>query len=225
MTRCQGFLTQSVCGAPNHHLRNRIAALNAGHDLATPRRGHDVHKLPARLLWCPEVYHRATQYQHKTAVRRYAMSALPINFLSDDDPAEPVDTREPATCLDEAAMVDAKHKPVRNGTHSCLSGVRMVEFVSLCELRSQSEDVWRSLAQEKDLVVTSNGKPIAISAVLRRPCRPHHNRCRRPSGEAEWRRGPVRDPGGGHGAGGALLVRVRRRCPPAAPASRVSTPI
>ena len=162
MTRCQGFLTQSVCGAPNHHLRNRIAALNAGHDLATPRRGHDVHKLPARLLWCPEVYHRATQYQHKTAVRRYAMSALPINFLSDDDPAEPVDTREPATCLDEAAMVDAKHKPVRNGTHSCLSGVRMVEFVSLCELRSQSEDVWRSLAQEKDLVVTSNGKPIAI---------------------------------------------------------------
>ena len=59
-------------------------------------------------------------------------------------------------------MVDAKHKPVRNGTHSCLSGVRMVEFVSLCELRSQSEDVWRSLAQEKDLVVTSNGKPIAI---------------------------------------------------------------
>ena len=28
--------------------------------------------------------------------------------------------------------------------------------------RSQSEDVWRSLAQEKDLVVTSNGKPIAI---------------------------------------------------------------
>ena len=127
-----------------------------------PRRGHDVHQLPARLPWRREVYHRATQYQHKTAVRRYAMSALPINLLSDDDPAEPVDTREPATCLDEAAMVDAKHKPVRNGTHSCLSGVRMVEFVSLCELRSQSEDVWRSLAQEKDLVVTSNGKPIAI---------------------------------------------------------------
>jgi hypothetical protein len=38
----------------------------------------------------------------------------------------------------------------------------VVEFISLCELRSQSEDVWRSLAQEKDLVVTSNGKPIAI---------------------------------------------------------------
>ena len=42
--------------------------------------------------------------------RRYAMSALPIKFLSDYDPAEPVDTREQATCLDEAAIVDAKHK-------------------------------------------------------------------------------------------------------------------
>ena len=38
----------------------------------------------------------------------------------------------------------------------------MVEYVSLCELRRQSEDAWRSLAREKDLVVTSNGEPIAI---------------------------------------------------------------
>ena len=38
----------------------------------------------------------------------------------------------------------------------------MAEFVSLCELRSQSEDAWRSLAQEKDLVVTLDGKRIAI---------------------------------------------------------------
>ena len=38
----------------------------------------------------------------------------------------------------------------------------MVEFVSVRELRSRSAAVWRSLAREKDLVVTSNGKPIAV---------------------------------------------------------------
>ncbi len=37
-----------------------------------------------------------------------------------------------------------------------------VEFVSVRELRSRSAAVWRSLAQKKDLVVTSNGKPIAV---------------------------------------------------------------
>lgn len=34
--------------------------------------------------------------------------------------------------------------------------------VSVRELRSRSAAVWRSLAREKDLVVTSNGKPIAV---------------------------------------------------------------
>ena len=38
----------------------------------------------------------------------------------------------------------------------------MVEFVSIRELCSRSAAVWRSLAREKDLVVTSNGKPIAV---------------------------------------------------------------
>ena len=37
-----------------------------------------------------------------------------------------------------------------------------MEFVSVRELRSRSAAVWRSLAREKDLVVTSNGKPIAL---------------------------------------------------------------
>ena len=37
-----------------------------------------------------------------------------------------------------------------------------MEFVSVRELRSRSAAVWRSLAREKDLVVTSNGKPIAV---------------------------------------------------------------
>ncbi len=37
-----------------------------------------------------------------------------------------------------------------------------MEFVSVRELRSRSAAVWSSLAREKDLVVTSNGKPIAV---------------------------------------------------------------
>ncbi len=37
-----------------------------------------------------------------------------------------------------------------------------MDFVSVRELRSRSADVWRSLARERDLVVTSNGKPIAV---------------------------------------------------------------
>ena len=37
-----------------------------------------------------------------------------------------------------------------------------MDFVSVRELRSRSAAVWRSLARDKDLVVTSNGKPIAV---------------------------------------------------------------
>ena len=38
----------------------------------------------------------------------------------------------------------------------------MVKSVSVRKLCSRSAAVWRSLAREKDLVVTSNGKPIAV---------------------------------------------------------------
>ncbi len=42
-----------------------------------------------------------------------------------------------------------------------------MRFVSVRDLRSKSAQVWGQLAEEKELVVTSNGKPIAIlSAVL-----------------------------------------------------------
>ncbi len=37
-----------------------------------------------------------------------------------------------------------------------------MRFVSVSELCGQSADVWKTLAKEKDLVVTSNGKPIAL---------------------------------------------------------------
>ena len=42
-----------------------------------------------------------------------------------------------------------------------------MRFVTVRELRSQSADVWRRLAKEPEMVITSNGKPVAIlSAVL-----------------------------------------------------------
>ena len=37
-----------------------------------------------------------------------------------------------------------------------------MRFVSVRELRGRSAAVWKALAEEKDLVVTSNGKPIAL---------------------------------------------------------------
>lgn len=37
-----------------------------------------------------------------------------------------------------------------------------MKFISVRELRSQSASVWNSLAEEQDLVITSNGKPIGL---------------------------------------------------------------
>ncbi|MCC7264934.1 MAG: type II toxin-antitoxin system Phd/YefM family antitoxin [Candidatus Latescibacteria bacterium] len=37
-----------------------------------------------------------------------------------------------------------------------------MRFVSVRELRGRSAAIWKELAAEKDLVVTSNGKPIAL---------------------------------------------------------------
>lgn len=37
-----------------------------------------------------------------------------------------------------------------------------MRFVSVRQLRGQSAAVWKTLAKEKDLIVTSNGKPIAL---------------------------------------------------------------
>lgn len=37
-----------------------------------------------------------------------------------------------------------------------------MRFVTVRELRGQSAAVWKALAEERDLVVTSNGKPIAL---------------------------------------------------------------
>jgi prevent-host-death family protein len=37
-----------------------------------------------------------------------------------------------------------------------------MRFLTVRDLRSQSADVWRHLTEEGDVVITSNGKPVAI---------------------------------------------------------------
>ena len=37
-----------------------------------------------------------------------------------------------------------------------------MKFVSVRELRNHTSQLWRDLAEERDLVVTSHGKPVAI---------------------------------------------------------------
>ncbi len=37
-----------------------------------------------------------------------------------------------------------------------------MDFVSVRQLRNESAAVWKALAASRDLVVTSNGKPIAV---------------------------------------------------------------
>ena len=39
-----------------------------------------------------------------------------------------------------------------------------MRFVSVRELRGKSAAIWKELAQEQEMVITSNGKPIALLA-------------------------------------------------------------
>ena len=41
-----------------------------------------------------------------------------------------------------------------------------MRFVSLRDLRGKSSEIWRRVGAEKDLVVTSNGHPIAILSAV-----------------------------------------------------------
>lgn len=41
-----------------------------------------------------------------------------------------------------------------------------MRFVSVRDLRARSAEIWRQLAKEGEIVVTSNGKPIAILSAV-----------------------------------------------------------
>jgi len=46
-----------------------------------------------------------------------------------------------------------------------MEGIRM-RFLSVRDLRSKSAQVWRELPAERELIITSNGRPIAILAAI-----------------------------------------------------------
>ena len=46
--------------------------------------------------------------------------------------------------------------------HNCGPKGGTMKFVSVRELRDRTAQLWRDLDREKDLVVTNNGKPVAI---------------------------------------------------------------
>jgi antitoxin (DNA-binding transcriptional repressor) of toxin-antitoxin stability system len=41
-----------------------------------------------------------------------------------------------------------------------------MKFVSVRDLRGRSSEVWKELSEEREMVITSNGRPIAILAAI-----------------------------------------------------------
>jgi len=41
-----------------------------------------------------------------------------------------------------------------------------MKFVSVRDLRGKSADIWRALPDEREMVITSNGRPVAILAAV-----------------------------------------------------------
>ena len=41
-----------------------------------------------------------------------------------------------------------------------------MKFVSVRDLRGKSADIWRQLPDEREMVITSNGRPVAILAAV-----------------------------------------------------------
>jgi antitoxin (DNA-binding transcriptional repressor) of toxin-antitoxin stability system len=42
----------------------------------------------------------------------------------------------------------------------------IMKFLSVRDLRSKSAQVWKELPEERELIITSNGRPIAILAAI-----------------------------------------------------------
>jgi antitoxin (DNA-binding transcriptional repressor) of toxin-antitoxin stability system len=41
-----------------------------------------------------------------------------------------------------------------------------VKFISVRELRGKSADIWKALPDEREMVITNNGRPVAILAAV-----------------------------------------------------------
>jgi antitoxin (DNA-binding transcriptional repressor) of toxin-antitoxin stability system len=44
--------------------------------------------------------------------------------------------------------------------------VRIMKFLSVRDLRGKSSQIWKELPDEKEMIVTNNGRPIAILAAI-----------------------------------------------------------
>jgi antitoxin (DNA-binding transcriptional repressor) of toxin-antitoxin stability system len=43
---------------------------------------------------------------------------------------------------------------------------RIMKFLSVRDLRGKSAEVWKELPEEREMIITSNGRPIAILAAI-----------------------------------------------------------
>ncbi len=41
-----------------------------------------------------------------------------------------------------------------------------MKFISVRDLRGKSADIWRDLPDEREMIITSNGRPVAILAAI-----------------------------------------------------------
>lgn len=46
------------------------------------------------------------------------------------------------------------------------NGGHTVKFVSVRDLRGRSAEIWRQLPEEREMVITNNGRPVAILAAV-----------------------------------------------------------
>ncbi len=44
--------------------------------------------------------------------------------------------------------------------------VRIMKFLSIRDLRGKSAQVWKDLPNEREMIITSNGRPVAILAAI-----------------------------------------------------------
>ena len=66
------------------------------------------------------------------------------------------------TCFQGVKLLDSSIVLDYNNGHKCDTKEGRMKFISVRDLRGRTSQLWRDLRQEKDFVVTNNGKPVAI---------------------------------------------------------------
>jgi antitoxin (DNA-binding transcriptional repressor) of toxin-antitoxin stability system len=61
--------------------------------------------------------------------------------------------------------IDLSDICVHNYRHTEMEG-KIMKFLSVRDLRGKSAEVWKELPEEREMIITSNGRPIAILAAI-----------------------------------------------------------